>query len=47
MVVNSFCYSSVTLRVNAGEVVYFGDVDVTPYIAAKRADGGPFYFGMP
>ena len=45
MVMNSFCYSSVTLRVNAGEVVYFGDV--TPYIAAKRADGGPFYFGMP
>jgi hypothetical protein len=45
MVMNSFCYSSVTLRVNAGEVVYFGDV--TPYIAAKRADGGPIYFGMP
>ena len=45
MVMNSFCYNSVTLRVNAGEVVYFGDV--TPYIAAKRADGGPFYFGMP
>jgi hypothetical protein len=44
MVMNSFCFNSITFRVNAGEVVYFGDI--TPYIGAKTADGG-YYFGMP
>lgn len=44
MVMNSFCFNSITLRVNAGEVVYFGDI--TPYIGARTAAGGT-YFGMP
>ena len=44
MVVNSFCFNSITFRVNAGEVVYFGDI--TPYIGAKTPEGG-YYFGMP
>lgn len=44
LVTNSFCYNSVTVRVNAGEVVYFGDI--TPYFGAKTAAGGN-YFGMP
>jgi hypothetical protein len=44
MVANSFCFNSITLRVNAGEVVYFGDM--TPYIGARTENGG-YYFGMP
>lgn len=44
-VMNSFCFNSITLRVNAGEVVYAGDF--TPYFGARRADGGPNYFGVP
>lgn len=37
-VVNSFCFSAPTVRVGAGEVVYFGDF--IPYLGAKLADGG-------
>lgn len=44
MVMNSFCFNSITFRVSAGEVVYFGDV--TPYIGARTQAGG-YYFGMP
>lgn len=43
IVMNSFCFSAPTLRVNAGEVVYFGDI--TPYMGARLADGG-YHFGM-
>ncbi|MEN9931581.1 MAG: hypothetical protein RIS17_154 [Pseudomonadota bacterium] len=44
MVMNSFCFNSVTVRVNAGEVVYFGDI--TPYFGARTA-AGTVYSGMP
>lgn len=43
MVANAFCFSAPTVRVNAGEVVYFGDM--TPYLGARLADGGN-HFGM-
>ena len=34
---NTFCLGTATFRVNAGEVVYFGDI--TPYILAEMEDG--------
>jgi hypothetical protein len=34
---NSFCMGAPTFRVNAGEVVYFGDL--TPYINVRLVDG--------
>ncbi|MFN3943736.1 MAG: hypothetical protein ACK4K7_02250 [Allosphingosinicella sp.] len=34
---NTFCLGAPTFRVNAGEIVYFGDV--TPYLAVKLVDG--------
>lgn len=37
-VTNTFCLGAPTFRVNAGEVVYFGDV--TPYVGVELADGG-------
>lgn len=43
MVANSFCFSAPTVRVNAGETVYFGDM--TPYLGARLADGSS-HFGM-
>ncbi|MGH6781806.1 MAG: hypothetical protein ACREB5_06850 [Sphingomonadaceae bacterium] len=36
-VMNTFCLGAPTFRVNAGEVVYFGDL--TPYINVKLEDG--------
>jgi hypothetical protein len=34
---NTFCLGAPTFRLNAGEIVYFGDV--TPYINVRMADG--------
>lgn len=39
LVTNTFCLGAPTFRVNAGEVVYFGDL--TPYLFVKLEDGSP------
>lgn len=42
-IINSFCLGAPTFRVNAGEVVYFGDV--TPYIMVKVLGTAPLQSG--